>query len=117
MALGERIRQLRVEHAWSQAELGERVGADSQRISRYENERITPSIDALVRLAQALDVTIDYLAIDGAPRQPFTATDPAIAERIGALEALDPEDRDAINRIIDGLLAKTRVQHALTNTG
>ena len=36
MALGERIKELRKEHGWSQAELGVRVGTDSQRISRYE---------------------------------------------------------------------------------
>ena len=34
MALGERIRHLRKEAGWSQAELGERVGTDAGRISR-----------------------------------------------------------------------------------
>ena len=40
LALGERIKELRKEHRWSQAELGELVGSDSQRISRYENGKI-----------------------------------------------------------------------------
>lgn len=44
MVLGERIKQLRKEAGWSQGELGERIGTDSQRVSRYENGRITPSM-------------------------------------------------------------------------
>ena len=54
MPVGERIRELRKERGWSQADLGEAVGSDSQRISRYENGRLTPSIGALVRLAEDL---------------------------------------------------------------
>jgi transcriptional regulator with XRE-family HTH domain len=80
MALGDRIKTLRTEHGWSQAELGERVNTDSQRISRYENGRITPSLDALIRLAEALDVSCDYLLIDGAPRRPLTTVRDALHE-------------------------------------
>lgn len=113
MPLGERIKQLRKEHGWSQAELGERIGTDSQRISRYENERITPSIDALIRLATALDVSIDYLLIEGAPRQPLTTLDPTLAEHVTAIAELDDEDRTAILRILDGLITKNRIRTAL----
>ena len=69
MALGERIRELRKEAGWSQAELGKRIGTDSQYVSRYETGRITPSADALVRLADVLELSTDYLVRDGAPRQ------------------------------------------------
>ncbi len=113
MPLGERIKQLRKEHGWSQAELGERLGTDSQRVSRYENERITPSIDMLVRLAQTLDVSVDYLVIDTAPRRPLTGPDHELADRVADLANLDPDDRDAILHILDGLIAKNRVRAAL----
>jgi hypothetical protein len=33
MALGDRIRQLRKEAGWSQAELGDKIGTDSQRVA------------------------------------------------------------------------------------
>jgi transcriptional regulator with XRE-family HTH domain len=113
MALGDRIKTLRTEAGWSQAELGERVHTDSQRISRYENGRITPSLDALIRLAEALDVSCDYLLIDGAPRRPLSTGDAAIAERISQLATLDTADRDAVLHILDGLIAKNRVRDAL----
>lgn len=116
MPLGERIKQLRKERDWSQAELGEKIGADSQRISRYENGRLTPSLAAIVRLAEALDVSIDYLVIDGAARHPLTGPDHTLGQRLADLGALDEADRDAVLQILDGLIAKNRVRAALTDT-
>lgn len=37
LPLGERLKQLRQERGWSQAELAAKVGADAGQISRYEN--------------------------------------------------------------------------------
>jgi transcriptional regulator with XRE-family HTH domain len=111
MALGERIRQLRKEHGWSQAELGSQVGTDSQRISRYENGRITPSVDALVRLAEALGVSVDYLVREGAPRRPLNGPELGVlAERLVDLAELDEEDRVLVAGVVDGLVARRRLK-------
>lgn len=99
----------------SQAELGEKVGTDSQRSSRYENGRLTPSLAAAVRLAEALDVSVDYLVIEGASRRSLTDADSTLAARLAELGALDDTDRDAVLHIIDGLIAKNRVRHALSD--
>lgn len=55
---------------------GRRVCGTSARfrcISRYESGRITPSADALVRLAQTFNISLDHLLIDGIPRRPLHA--------------------------------------------
>ena len=78
MPLGERIKALRKQAGWSQGELAERVSTDASQISRYENGRITPSLDALARIAQALDVSLDHLVFDDIARRPLhTATTPS----------------------------------------
>ena len=82
MALGERIKALRKEAGLSQGELGERIGSDSQRVSRYENGRITPSVDAVVRIAEAFNVSIDYLLVEDAPRRPLHLADLGLASRL-----------------------------------
>lgn len=111
MALGERIKELRKERGWSQAELGEKVGTDSQRISRYENGRITPSVDALVRLADVLDASVDYLVRDGMPRQVLDGYDLGkFAGRLGDLAELSEDDREVVGQVVDGLLAKRRLK-------
>ncbi len=73
MALAERVKQLRTEHHWSQGDLAERIDADPAQISRYENGRITPSADAIIRLAETFGVSCDYLLVDGAPADPSPA--------------------------------------------
>jgi transcriptional regulator with XRE-family HTH domain len=78
MSLRERVRDLRKEHGWSQGELVEKIGADPAQISRYEAGRITPSADAVIRLAEVFDVSTDYLLIIDAPRRPLRRGDDAL---------------------------------------
>lgn len=109
--LGERVRELRKEHGWSQAALGQRIGTDSHRISRYENGHITPSVDALVKLADALEVTVDYLVREGVPRQNLDGHElGALGGRLAELSELSDEDRAALLNVLDGLLAKSRLK-------
>jgi transcriptional regulator with XRE-family HTH domain len=110
MALGERIRQLRSERGWSQDELAVQVGSDARAISRYENGRITPSLDALIRVAEVFNVSLDYLAVEGSPRRPLHVDDPGLAEQLAQAAELDAEDRTSLLNVLDALLTKTRVR-------
>ena len=115
MALAERVKQLRTEHHWSQGDLAERIDADPAQISRYENGRITPSADAIIRLAETFNVSCDYLLVDGAPRRPFTSPEDALGHQLHDIAELDPDDLELITRFIDALVTKTRLKN-LTNT-
>ena len=77
-----RSKALRNEQGWSQSELAEQVGADPAQISRYENGRITPSADALVRLAETFGVSCDYLLVDDAPRRPFRSPEDDLGDHL-----------------------------------
>jgi len=115
MPLGDRIKQLRTEAGLSQAELAQRVGgSDARQISRYENGRITPSLDATIRIAQALNISIDYLAIDDIPRRPLHIDDHGLSERLALLSELDDEDRTSLLRVLDAMLTRKRL-HTLAN--
>ena len=110
MALADRVKQLRNEHGWSQGELAEQVGADPAQISRYENGRITPSADALVRLAETFDVSCDYLLLDDVPRRPFRSPEDGLGERLAGLNELCDHDRELVLSFIDALVTKTRLK-------
>jgi transcriptional regulator with XRE-family HTH domain len=110
VALGERIRQLRTERNWSQAELADHVGSDARGISRYEAGRITPSLDTLVRIAEVFNVSIDYLAVDDTPRRPLRVDDPGLTEHLAQAHELGPDDRASLLNVLDALLTKTRVR-------
>ena len=49
LALARRLRELREEHAWTQAELAERVGSSQSRVAKMEAADATVSVDLLVR--------------------------------------------------------------------
>lgn len=57
-AIGSNIRMVRNAIGISQTELANRVGSDKSAISRYENGTQRPSLETLMRIADALDVDL-----------------------------------------------------------
>jgi transcriptional regulator with XRE-family HTH domain len=104
------LKALRAEKGLSQGQLATKIGGDGRQISRYENGHITPSAEALVKLAQMLDCSVDYLLIADAPRRPFQLDDPTLAERLADLHLLTDEDKVSLLHILDALLAKNRIK-------
>lgn len=61
MTLGEHITTLRKRKKLSQAELGKKIGTSGDIIGKYERDEVKPSIEVVVKIADTLDVSIDYL--------------------------------------------------------
>lgn len=61
MSLGERTRKRRQVLKLTQHELAEALGLTSQHISAIEQDKRSPSLAILARLAEELGVTVDYL--------------------------------------------------------
>ncbi|MDT0381454.1 helix-turn-helix transcriptional regulator [Streptomyces sp. DSM 42041] len=60
-AVGDRIRTLRMHANLTQEHLGERAGVDRQQVNRIEQGHVSPRLDTLLRLADALDVHLSDL--------------------------------------------------------
>lgn len=59
--LGERLKLARLKARMSQRELADRVGVTAMSISKYESNLMMPSAETLFKLAQALDVRLEFL--------------------------------------------------------
>lgn len=59
--LGENIKKLRIIKGLSQVQLAQIVGVTKQSVSNWENDNIQPSIDMLIKLADAFCVSTDFL--------------------------------------------------------
>lgn len=70
MPIGEKIQALRTMKSWSQDDLARKLGTKAPNISRWENNRGTPSAEALRELAKIFDVSADYLLFDETPLTP-----------------------------------------------
>lgn len=60
-SLGKRVKIARIERGISQQALAERTGLRQAHVSLIENDRHEPGAHAVRALAQALDVSADYL--------------------------------------------------------
>jgi len=109
MKLHEKIKRLRKEHGMSQAKLAEFTGVHKAHFSRLERGVYQPSIDLLRKIAQALDVTTDYLLNDDVDEiSPVRVEDKSLLERVKLIETLDLEEKNAVLKIIDALLTKKK---------
>lgn len=61
MTFGEKLKKVRESQNLSQTQLAEKIGTIQQSIYKYEIDKVTPSITVLEKIANALDVSADYL--------------------------------------------------------
>ena len=59
--IGEKIRQLRIQHKMTQEQLADRLGVSYQSVSRWENGVTYPDIEFLPAIAKQFSVSLDYL--------------------------------------------------------
>lgn len=67
MSIGERIADLRKEKKLSQGQLAELLGVSRQAVSKWENDASSPDTLNLIRLADALETEIEFLATGKKP--------------------------------------------------
>ena len=114
MKLMEKIRKARKGKGLSQGELADLIKMNPNHLSRLETGKFQPSIEILKKLADALEVSVDYLLSDSDDEpQEIKIEDAAFAEKIRLLNMLDGKDRDAIMHIIDSILTKKKIQALL----
>lgn len=58
---GYKIAEARLAKGWSQTELAKKIGTTQQQIARYESNENDVKASVLIKLSNALDVTISYL--------------------------------------------------------
>jgi transcriptional regulator with XRE-family HTH domain len=110
VGLAENIRRIRKKKGWSQKELGDIIGSHLSHINRIETGKYKPSLDVLKKIADSLEVSLDYLVSDKEEEfKEVKIEDKNMAERIKLLNTLEPEDRQAVIRVIDAMLTKKKI--------
>jgi len=109
---GVRLKALRKQKNWSQKELAAKVVIRFQQLNKYESGLNVPPADMLIKLAHALDVSVDYL-LTGNPMVDSPLASSRLFKRFQVLEHLNQDDQDTVIKIIDAMIAKGRVEAAL----
>ncbi len=82
MSLGERMREMRKMLRLSQEELAFRLGTNRVSVSQWENNRVTPDADSLIKTAAVLGTSVGFLLGE--------TDDPALSLRSGDNDRASP---------------------------
>ena len=108
MDFGDRITLVRKQKKLSQNELGKLASVSGDIVGKYERNEMKPSIDTARRLANALNVTLDYLVGDS----DNILFDKNITNRVEAIVAMDSEDKITLFKIIDAYIRDYKAKKA-----
>ena len=93
---------LRKQQSFSQQRLADAVDLHVNQVRRYEAGSAQPTLDALVKLAKALHVSLDELVFDEAERGPSDE----FRLQFEAVSQLPEEDRRVVKALLDGMIVK-----------
>jgi transcriptional regulator with XRE-family HTH domain len=103
VSFGEILRETRQRKNLSQSELAEKTGLQASAISHFESGRRMPSFENMIRLADALTVTLDFLM--GRTEQPETAG-PTSDQLFRYFKQLSNEDQEMLSTFAQFLVEK-----------
>lgn len=98
--LGKRIKEQRLKKNLTQEKLAETVNLSSVYISHIENASTKPSLETLVNLSNALDITPDFLLFDSVHKSNEYIND----EIASLLKGCDTDDLRLITRLIKAVI-------------
>ena len=105
---GNKVAQLRKEKDLSRDELGEKVGTSGAIVGRYERGDMKPSIEIAAKIAEALDVSLDFLM----GLSSDLVKDKKMVTRLEDIKKLPEKERDKIFEYIDLIIRDVKIKKA-----
>ena len=108
MNTGKIIVDLRDKKGWNQSELADKSGVSRVMIGKYERGEAVPSIEAAKKIADALEVSLDYLVGEGINSK----LDKKNLKRLQELEHLEDEKKKTLYDLIDTYIRDAKARKA-----
>jgi len=105
-----KLRQLRQDRRWSQGELGKKIGADLQRVSKYERGVVFPTTDIIVKIADAFQVSTDYLLRDEVELTADDIQNLDLRRSIKEINKLPTEDQNILVNLLDAYIKRKQFE-------
>jgi transcriptional regulator with XRE-family HTH domain len=111
MNIGRINTDLRKQKDLSQTDLTDNSGVSSEMIGKYERGEAVPSIEAAKKIADAFEVSLDYLVGEGINSK----FDKKTVKRLQDIEKLDNDTKEKLFFLIDTVLRDTKAKKAYTH--
>ena len=99
MTFGEHITTLRKRKSISQSELGKAVGTSGDIIGKYERDEVKPSVEVAAKIADALEVSLDFLV-----GKTNVEIDSKALKRLQDIQKLNDNDKATVFEMVDAFL-------------
>ena len=96
MSFGKKLLEARKKKGLSQSDVAKVLNTKGPAIGRYERDEMKPSIDVATKLANLLDVSLDYLV-----GKTELELDPSVLNKVVELQKLPKEIQDKLFFFID----------------
>ncbi len=101
---GEKLKFIRKKRGWSQDELSKKANIDGRQISRYENDKVVPSIEILKKLSLASDYFLFEEELDVKKE-----TLSKVSNKFYNLENLSKKDEECLLHILESFEARKKI--------
>ena len=108
-----RLIQYRKAQGLTQQALADAIGMHVNQVKRYEAGTAQPNLDALIRLAKVLHVSLDALVFDESERGPSED----LALQFEAISHMPDEERRIVKALLDGMSVKYQTSRIIGNLG
>jgi transcriptional regulator with XRE-family HTH domain len=103
-ALGERLRAYRRRNGMTQEELAHRASCSVSYVSDLERAEKSPTIDGLIKLTDALGITLEELFANTQAGKKTKEAE-TVVSIIGKIQNLQPQELQTVNQMVDLLLS------------
>lgn len=108
LSFGKRISILRKELKLSQTDLANQLNTSVSVVSRYELDKMTPSVDTAKKLAQLLNTSVGYLLGENDNAELFKS--PEMLKRFQDISEFNDEDKKYILYTLDALIKSVKLK-------
>ena len=109
LTFGRRVAVLRKGKKMSQTELAEQIDSSVSVISRYELDKMTPSIESAKKIAEVLETTVGYLL--GEDKGEILFENPELLRRFEDIAGFEKEDKEHILYTLDALIKSVKIRN------
>jgi transcriptional regulator with XRE-family HTH domain len=112
VSIGKNIKHIREQRGLMQKEVAFVADMQASNYSKIENGQRDISVEALDKIANFFGITVDEIIHfeDAKTPKPIKVEDKTANEKVQLISQLEDEDKQAVYRIIDGMLTKNKFQ-------
>lgn len=108
MSFGKRLQEARKKKGFSQEDIAKHLDTKAPVIGRYEREEMKPSIDVVTKIADLLEVSLDYLV-----GKTDVELDDAMLKRIQLVSKLPDKEKEHVFVFLDSFIDRMKLQGVL----